>query len=118
MSTITLNSKVYDVAWDSYDAPRQKSQSVETGLTGKTLIQNFPFTDYWWKMELLVGETETRAGYGDLDDLRTAYGLSTCGFTDLDSTSHTVVIEGELPAKNLEPTAVYKIPMMLRKYQS
>lgn len=118
MSTITLNSKQYSVAWDSYDSPRLKSQSVDTGLTGKTLIQNFAFTDYWWKMDLLVWETETRSGYGDLDDLRTAYALSTCGYTDIDGNSHTVVMEGDFPSKNLEPVQVYKIPIFLRKYQS
>lgn len=115
---VTLNGYLFSVAWDSYDQPRQKSQEVGFGLTGKMLIQNFSFVDYRWTMDLLVWETETRAGYGDLDDLRTAYALNTFDYIDLEGNSHTVVMQGELPSKNLEPSDVYKIPVSLREYQT
>jgi len=78
---IVLNSKDYYVAVTRYEPTREKLQNVVVTVGKTTKSQSFGFTDYRWGFDLIVPDVGAGSD-GDIDDLRAAYALEYCGFTD------------------------------------
>jgi hypothetical protein len=62
---------------------------------GHHVSQHFDFVEYRWGFDLRVPYTGD-AEWGDVDDLKTAYRLAYCAFTDHYGDSCDVFMEGPL----------------------
>jgi hypothetical protein len=120
---ITLNSKRYGVAVTRYRPVTSKRQVIHETVGGKMKSQTFALTDAYWEFDLRVDDVPA-TNYGSMTDLRTAYALQYCGFTDHFGTNQgDVYFVGELPETPMGPSisgseAVYIIPVTLRKKQT
>jgi hypothetical protein len=93
---VTIDSLKYDLTGRAYKRTVEKSQSVQVGLTGKTLSQDFNFSDQLYKVKIYVYRTESRSGYGALADLEASYADDYVTFIDQLGNSQSVFFDGPL----------------------
>ena len=77
---IILNSKRY-ILWAELKEKDTKFFETTVGLSGKTLSQDFAFTDQHWTLPIFVPRNADSPN-GTLTDLITAYALDYVAFTD------------------------------------
>jgi hypothetical protein len=119
---IVLNNMRYATTGRKFAPRRKKSQQVKLGLTGKTLSQQFAFTDYRWRAAILVEITPTNPEYGSIEDLRAAYAEEYTPFIDQFGVDQgNVFMEGELPEEFdlalVDESAPFVVELQLRKRQ-
>ena len=118
---ITLNGKRYRLTPGSFNQQISLARQSKVSISGKILIQSFAFTDYHWKVEILVAQMSGNVLYGNLNDLKTAYGASTTQYIDVFGQLHEVMPEGDLdlPFKIglKHDQAPFKVVLNLRKRQ-
>jgi len=94
---IILDGKKYQATGRVYEPKNKKSQRIGVGLTGKTMSQQFEFTDWTGRVRILVYQETADPDYGSLVDLRTAYAKAYITFVDQLENSFDVFMLGELP---------------------
>jgi hypothetical protein len=119
---VTIDGLKYDLTGKrEYERDLKKSQSVEVGLTGKTLSQSFSVTDERFQVRLYVYRTEGRSGYGSLSDLEASYDDDYVTFIDQLGNSQDIFFEGSLkiPYGNnlLSDELPIVVPVNMRKRQ-
>lgn len=119
---ITLDGKKYLTTDLAYQPDRKKAQEVNLGLTGKTIVQTFDYSDYIWTIPILVEITPVDPEFGSEDDLETAYAKDYVTFIDRDDTDQGYVFMlGSLPKPRkfalIDENAAYKVTLSLRKRQ-
>ena len=92
---VVLNSKQYPVRRTRYEPTMEKAQTVHVTVGGSHISQDFNFIEYRWGLDLYVPYTGD-ATWGGMSDIKTAYGLSSCAFTDHYGNNYTVYFEGQL----------------------
>ena len=117
---IVLNSKKYPVAFTRYQPTQEKAQAVHVTVGGTHVSQHFDFVEYRWGFDLRVPYTGD-ATWGDLDDIKAAYALEYCSFTDHYGNTYNVFFEGilqEIPdAPGIDGVSVFTVPVNLRRKQ-
>ena len=98
---IQLNGKKYKVTWTGYKPEVVAPKSIDYGITGKLLVQNFIVADRTqviWNYEIraYVVTPSGQTTWGDWDDIEAAAKETTIVFTDFDGTSYTVTIANPL----------------------
>lgn len=95
---------------------------ISTGLTGKTISQDFDFTLYTWSVPILVETSAADPEYGSMPDLRSAYAEEYVSFTDVFGDTRDVYTLGELPEPYgwalVDETVHFKINLSLRKVET
>ncbi len=119
-SYITLNGKQYPVVETRYEPSMEKVQRVHTTVGGSHVSQQFNFTEYRWGFDLRVPYTGDST-WGSLADLKAAYALPYCSFTDHYGNTYDVFFEGKLQEKPISPiidgSGKFTVPVMLRRVQ-
>jgi hypothetical protein len=118
---VVLNSKQYPVRQTRYEPTLQKAQTVAVTVGGAHVSQDFDFTEYRWGFDLYVPYAGD-ATWGGMSDIKTAYALSSCAFTDHYGTAYTVYFEGPLPEMPDGPMldgagGNFTVPVNLRRKQ-
>jgi hypothetical protein len=119
-SYVVLNGKRYAVAETRYEPQREKIQRIHVTVGGSHIGQQFDFTEYRLGFNLRVPYTGDGT-YGSLSELKTAYDLPYCSFTDHYGDSYNVFFEGPLIEKPdgpmIDGSAVFTVPVNLRRKQ-
>jgi len=85
---ITLNEKKYKVVADGYQPTVDRQRVYTTGLTGKTIVQDFTVLNrvpqtWGFKLRVFINDPD-EAGYGTYADLLAAYQLPYVSFIEHD----------------------------------
>jgi hypothetical protein len=106
--TVLLDNKRYYLSRRDYKGMETPHRQVELGLTGKVIIQDFlAFRQESWDITLLCHRQNPPAGFGDVNDLRIAWGKQSIAFEDIDGNTRNVVITNEL---EFEPDYTIPVP--------
>lgn len=119
---ITLNGKNYATTGRNLRPVLKKAQQIRISLSGKTLSQEFSFTDQRWQVRILVELYPPDPSYGSKTDLETAYSLAYCNFVDQFGWDQGDVfmvgnLEEALDWALVDESAPFEVELNLRKRQ-
>ena len=117
---VILHGKQYPVRQTRYEPTTQKAQKVYVTVGGSHVSQDFDFTEYRWGFDLRVPYTGDTT-WGGMSDIKAAYALSSCPFTNHYGNAYTVYFEGPLSERPDSPmidgASVFTVSVNLRRKQ-